>query len=64
MMRFPLNDDREEEIEDLQTQLDLMQSLMEMIADGKVLVSRGEDGEVLFQSTDKEQNFDGINFNN
>jgi hypothetical protein len=64
MMRFPLNDDSQDQIEDLQHQLDVLHTLTEMIADGKVVAFRGEDGEVLFKNVEEEQNFGDVNFNN
>lgn len=63
-MRFPLNDDSQDQIEDLQHQLDVLHTLTEMIADGKVVAFRGEDGEVLFKNVEEEQNFGDVNFNN
>ena len=45
----------------------LLQSLMELIADGRVTVSRNDDGELIYKSAEAEEESDsqgGFFFNN
>lgn len=60
-MRFNLNPEPEF------NENHLLQSLMELIADGRVTVSRNDDGELIYHSTEhkpNDENEGGFFFNN